>query len=43
MPWLAQKPSKQAEMTKAQLLRSEYMKKKQEKLEALRKEEPAIE
>jgi len=43
MPWLAQKPSKQAEVTKAQLLQNEYMKKKQEKMEALRKEEPKIE
>lgn len=43
MPWLAQKPGKQAEMTKAQLLRNEFMKKKQEKLEGMRKEEPKIE
>jgi polar amino acid transport system substrate-binding protein len=43
MPWMAQKPGKQAEMTKAQLLRNEFMKKKQEKLEGLRKEEPKIE
>ena len=43
MPWLAQKPDKQTEMTKAQLLRNEYMIKKQEKLEALRREEPKIE
>lgn len=43
MPWLPQKAGKVAEMNKAQLLRNEYMKMKQEKLEALRKEEPKIE
>ena len=43
MPWLPQKSGKQAEMTKAQLLRNEYMMKKQEKLEGLRKEETKIE
>lgn len=43
MPWLAKKPDKQAEMTRAQLLRNEYMLQKQEKLDALRKEEPKIE
>ena len=43
MPWLAQKAGKVAEMTKAQLLRNEYMIKKQEKLDALRKEETKIE
>lgn len=42
MPWLAQKPGKQAEMTRAQLLRNEYMLKKQEKLDALRKEAPGL-
>jgi len=43
MPWLGKKADKQAEMTKAQLLRNEYMLQKQEKLDALRKEEPKFE
>jgi len=40
MPWLPQKAGKAPEMTRAQLMRNEYMRMKQEKLEELRKEAP---
>lgn len=41
MPWLPQKGGKAPEMTRAKLMRKEFLIKKQEQLEALRKEAPA--